>query len=38
MNPDEKAISLVGTIILLIFLLVTILYGGPILDWIDSLP
>lgn len=36
MNHNEKAISLVLNILLLIGFVVALLYGGAILDWIDS--
>ena len=37
MTDDEVAISMVGFIILFLFFIITLLYGGPLLDWLDSL-
>ena len=37
MTDDEVAISMVGFIILFLLFIITLLYGGPLLDWLDSL-
>lgn len=37
LDVDEQAISLIGAIVLILLLVVTLLYGGPILDWLDTL-
>lgn len=37
MTPNEKAISLILNILIVICFVVALLYGGPILSWIDTL-
>jgi hypothetical protein len=37
MTDDEVAISMVGFIVLFLFFVLALLYGGPLLDWLDSL-
>lgn len=37
MTPTERAISLVLNILLFLGLVVTLLYGGAIADWMNSL-
>lgn len=37
MTPNEKAISLVLNILLFIGIVVVLLYGGAIADWMNSL-
>lgn len=37
MTPNEKAISLILNILIVICFVVALLYGGPIMDWLDNL-
>ena len=37
MTPNEKAISLVLNILVFLGFVVALLYGGPIMDWLDNL-